>query len=60
MIIAYRWIKSAIKSSTSQFHIDCCVVLLELFEQKHGKDNEFYKELYSILINQQVKIDIEV
>lgn len=40
---SFEWIKSAITTSTSQFHLDCCEVLVELFATKYKPlgENEY-------------------
>lgn len=44
---SFEWIKSAISTSTSQFHLDCCEVLVELFAKKYAPSGE---DCYNLLL----------
>jgi hypothetical protein len=43
---SFEWIKAAIQSSCTPFHLECCEVLIELFAAKYQPAGE---EEYNIL-----------
>lgn len=40
---SFLWIKSAIGSCITEFHLDCCKSLIGLFANKYDEEPEFYK-----------------
>lgn len=63
MIESFEWIQKAIKTSVSQFHIDGCVILIDLFKNKYLGEGDFYKyygELMNDLITKETFLCVEV
>ena len=60
---SFNWIKSAINSSVSEFHLECCRTLIALFIKKY-EDEEFFaqawQELMDDLINKETFLIVEV
>jgi len=58
---SFLWIKSAIATSTNEFHLECCNSLIKLFADKYmdeeGMDN-LHGELISQLFARTVRISI--
>ena len=44
---SFEWIKSAISTSNTPFHLECCEVLIELFAAKYRPNGE---EEYNLLL----------
>jgi hypothetical protein len=60
---SFNWIKSAISTSVSEFHLDCCKILIKLFTDKYKEESHFaqaYGELMEDLINKETFLIIEV
>lgn len=63
---SYEWIKSAISTSISQFHLDCCERLIEFFQERYLtnddrlKFEEYYNLLLQDLINKKIFLQVEV
>lgn len=48
---SFLWIKSAIGTCITEFHIDCCKSLIKLFTDKYKDEPDFYK-YYGELIDE--------
>ena len=60
---SFNWIKSAISTSVSEFHLDCCKILIKLFTDKYKDEYQFaqaYGELMDDLINKETFLIVEV
>ena len=60
---AFNWIKAAINGSKSEFHIEGCNILIELFTQKYKDEKQFnsaYNELTKDLIDKETFLIVEV
>ncbi len=57
---SFEWIKSAIATSTTPFHLECCWVLIELFAVKYQKDGEeYYNLLRDDMANKRVYFSVD-
>ncbi len=57
---SFEWIKSAIATSTTPFHLECCEVLIELFAAKYNKDGEdCYNILRDDLVNKRIYFSVD-
>ena len=60
---SFNWIKSAISTSVSEFHLDCCKTLVSLFVSKYKDEYMFdkaWQELMDDLINKETFLIVEV
>ena len=60
---SFNWIKSAISTSVSEFHLDCCKTLIKLFTDKYQEEKLFasaWQELMDDLINKETFLTVEV
>lgn len=58
---SFMWIKSAIATSTNEFHLECCNSLIKLFADKYLDDagmDRFQNELITELFSKGVSISI--
>lgn len=57
---SFEWIRSAINTSTSKFHLECCEVLIELFAAKYHKEGEDnYNSLRDDLANKRIYFSVD-
>jgi hypothetical protein len=60
---SFEWIKQAINSSVSDFHLDCCKILISLFAKKYESDqliSKYYGDLIDEVINKETFLCVEV
>lgn len=58
---SFLWIKSAISSCITEFHLDCCKSLVELFTNKYEDEPDFtkyYDELIEDYINKETFLSV--
>ena len=58
-----NWIKAAINTSKSEFHLEGCKILIELFSKKYKEEFFFdtaYNDLQSNLIEKETFLSVEV
>lgn len=41
---SFNWIKDNIESCLTQFQLDCCWILIDLFDKKYGDDGYRLKD----------------
>jgi len=60
---SFNWLMPIINGCTSEFHLDCCRILLNLFEQKYKDEPQFKQamdELIKAFIEKETSIIVYV
>jgi len=60
---AVNWMKANIRRSITDFHLEGCKILIDLFKQRFQNEpqfNEAYNELMEDLINKETFLIVEV
>ena len=59
MLVSYDWVLKCIESSTNEFHISACRVLIELYRMQYSAP-DLQDKLTDALMSKGVELMIEV